>query len=791
MFYRLRATFVPIPLSGDALLFRSDTRSLRVDGEFAALLASRILPMLRGDSTIEEIAQALDLPVPSLRDNLDGLVNAGVLESDSEPMHGTVVDPQFNLVEALTIDPAEARARLDRARIGVFGLDGVGGIVAEQLLSTGFRHLSLVDPITPAVERDTASRLMSRFTNASLSLSGRQSLDREQVRDLAAGCDLLISCWDRGYESGNHWTNRASVELGIPALYCSLGGVQAFAGPFVVPGMAACYMCTRMRAVAAAEDYQQAMACEKFFDDFKQPTFRHREFFVSSLSILASLLATDAYKYIVLEYQPALLGQVIEFDPLTLEMNRHTILEQPQCPVCSQKKKLPRHHPGLAELLAARPGSGRSLGALSPELVSPRFGLVKDVVPLEGDPTEPGRPFVVQASLANHQFLPKEHAEQFSCSGKGFTMERAVEGALGEAVERYSASFWWNGEIKRCRRDELPGRSVDPGDFVLYDTTQYETLPYRPYAQSSTLGWVEAHSLTAEESVWVPALGVFLTYPCTEDEYLWPATSNGLAAGSTLDGAILSAALEVIERDAVMIGWLNRLCLDRWAPAPHPDPSIRQLVEAYRRRGIEIGLFRMPTDVGGVSVFLAIARDPERMPTVVVGLGCDFVPAAAAAKAICEVAQVRPALRRKLRQPETLARVRELIEDPRRVTSLHDHDLLYSHPDALSKLDFLFSLPVSVDTWQADEAPRDLGDLVAALRSAGHEVLYYNLSVPELEKRDLFSARAMIPQFQPIDFGWSERRLGGSRVYTLPVRLGLLAKPNTLDTLNPDPHPIA
>ena len=60
-----------------------------------------------------------------------------------------------------------------------------------------------------------------------------------------------------------------------------------------------------------------------------------------------------------------------------------------------------------------------------------------------------------------------------------------------------------------------------------------------------------------------------------------------------------------------------------------------------------------------------------------------------------------------------------------------------------------------------------------------------------MERFNLFTARAIIPGFQPIDFGWKERRLGGPRIYELPVTLGLLRQPNTLETLNPDPHPIA
>ena len=460
-------------------------------------------------------------------------------------------------------------------------------------------------------------------------------------------------------------------------------------------------------------------------------------------------------------------------------------------PGLQQKKNVARRHPGLAELADGRHADGPPLFSLKSSLVSPRFGIVKELSPVEADPTEPGRPFVIHAALANHRFLPDDQAGQFSASGKGFTVERASERALGEAVERYSASFWWPEEIRRARRTDLPGRTLDPRALVLYDPAQYHDLPYPPYRDDSMLGWVQAHSLTRGDSIWIPALSAFLTYPATEQELLWPATSNGLAAGPTLADAVLGAALEVIERDAVMIGWLNRVYRERWEASSHPSPEIRELVEAYRRRGVEVGLFRMPTDVEEVYVFLAIARQPHARPAAVVGLGADYDAATAAGKAIAEIAQVRPALRRKLRREETRQRLDELHRDPRLVTSLHDHDLLYAHEASLPKLDFLFSGSVSVSEWPEKGTASTIADLVTALGRCGHELIYCNLTVPDMERFNLFTARAIIPGFQPIDFGWKERRLGGPRIYELPVTLGLLRQPNTLETLNPDPHPIA
>jgi bacteriocin biosynthesis cyclodehydratase domain-containing protein len=338
MFYRLRHTFVAVPLDDGALLFKSDTRSFKVEGAFATVLSSQLLPRLNGHTPLDEIARTFDLPVTALQENLDALVGTGVLERSDIKFGEATPDARLNLAETLVTDPGEVTARLAKARIVVFGLEGIGELIAEQLAMLGFQRLLLVDPFGPARDRTTADHLQARFPAARIASSDASELDRHRVLELSHEADLLIACWDRGYEAGNYWVNRASVELNIPSLYCWLGGVHALAGPFVVPGMTACYMCAKMRSLATSDTFSEAMACERFFDQLKKPGFAHREFFPSSLSVLAGLLVTDAYKYIVLQYQPALLGQVIEFDPMALTLERHAVLEQPQCPVCSKKK---------------------------------------------------------------------------------------------------------------------------------------------------------------------------------------------------------------------------------------------------------------------------------------------------------------------------------------------------------------------------------------------------------------------------------------------------------------------
>jgi len=456
-----------------------------------------------------------------------------------------------------------------------------------------------------------------------------------------------------------------------------------------------------------------------------------------------------------------------------------------------RKKKAPRDHSGLPQL-EAQAGRHPDLDSLAPFLVSPRFGIIKELKPFDAESSQPPKPYLIQSVLANHSFAKGEDAF-VGAFGKGLTMKAARESALGEGVERYSSLDYRVEEITYARRGDLDGPSLDPARLVLYRPDQYAQVGYVPYAQESLLGWTRGRSLGRDEMVFVPALAVSLGYnKMYRDENIFGGTSSGLAASGSLAGAVFSAALEVIERDAVLIGWANQLAGRRWDPATHPDGEFRRLVKSFSRRGIAVELFQMPTDVG-VAVFLAlgIAENGTELPAAVAGFGAHPDASTAALKAVLEVGQIRPALRTRLRSEELRTKMQDLRDDPRLVKRLEDHSLFYAHPESSAQLDFLRKTPITRAEWPVPAPPRNLSWLVEQLAGKGHELIYFDLTPHDMKRLGLYTARAIIPDFQPVDFGVHQLRLGGERIYRLPFELGLRPHKATPETLNANPHPIS
>jgi ribosomal protein S12 methylthiotransferase accessory factor len=305
---------------------------------------------------------------------------------------------------------------------------------------------------------------------------------------------------------------------------------------------------------------------------------------------------------------------------------------------------------------------------------------------------------------------------------------------------------------------------------------------------------VPARSLVTGLEVWVPLLAVHLGYEARRHTaHLFSPTSNGFAAGPTTTSAVLRGLLEVVERDAFLLSWSHRLAGVRSAAATVPDAETRSVAAAYARRGVTIDVHRLPVD-SAATVVLAVGWSEDR-PAAVVGLGADLDPVVAARRAVLEVGQVRPALRARLGQPETAARLAELVEDPSRVSGLEDHDLLYADRcTAQAGLSYLRSAPR--EPWDAGggaaaaDSPA-LEVLVESLRRVAGDVLYVDVTTPDVADLGVRVACGIVPGFQPIHFGAQEMRLGGDRLYTFPASLGLRPGRVGRDELNLAPHPLS
>jgi bacteriocin biosynthesis cyclodehydratase domain-containing protein len=751
---------------------------MRLSGPVARFVERRLAPLLDGSCDRAAIVASLpDVDSAELNAWLDRLVDAGALDERADAPTG----PGFLAAMQLSEDAVE---HLRTRRVAIVGVDETDVQLLAELGRIGMEEIDLVD--VRADERP------ARATGDGARAAVRVAT-KDELGEALAGAEIVAHNGGSARLASAHWMNQIALAAPTRALFTRVEGQRAIVGPLVLPGEGPCFLCWRMRALATEDDYEMAMARESSAAAEDGPVLVEGPGMPMLSAVAASVAAAEIVKVLTAVAVPVTAGRIWELDGLTLQTRTRPVLQRPDCPACRKKAHPPPPQPPLEGLRGAA-GSPADLHGLRPRLVDERTGIVRRLSPVPRDPTEPHRPFVIRAEIANHRFLPHD-AEPFAvASGKGMTTVAAETSALGEALERYGAAPFAPEWFVRARAESLDLPAIEPPALVLYTDEQYEVLPYARWRGDAAIAWVRGRRLTDGAAVYVPALGTFMDYETeSREEFLFQVSSNGLAAGPTLPAAVLSALYEVLERDAFLVGWLLRLPGTRVEPEAADDPDVAELARAYARRGVELRLVLLATE-HPVAVAAAFGVDrtarPDR-PAAVVGLGADLDWRRAVRGAALEVGQVRPALRARLRDPETRRRLDELLADPTRVSELEDHDLLYSDLSQLDHLAHWLDSPLGErgSPVEGDGDPvAALETLVAALARAGTDVVFVNLTPPELAELGLAVVRVHAPGLQPIHFGAHEARLGGSRVW----RHGDGAvRPRSADDLNLHPHPLA
>jgi ribosomal protein S12 methylthiotransferase accessory factor len=431
-----------------------------------------------------------------------------------------------------------------------------------------------------------------------------------------------------------------------------------------------------------------------------------------------------------------------------------------------------------------------SIGRLM-TLVSPYTGVVRRVDEVLAAPDE--IPLVaVTCETADMELCAGGPARRVG-SGSGSSRESALAAALGEAVERYSAS------CPPAREDHVVGSAVELGDevvaperFALFSGAQYEDdrFPYRPFTDTTRVVWTRGWALPGGEPALLPAQLVYLSDAYgAEPVRIASSTSNGLACHATLEEAVLAGLFEVIERDAFMIVWSNRLSLPRlsW----DGDAELRAFAARYlaptglRHAAVDLSCFwDVPTALG-------VVRSDEPA-TGALGVGACAAPTIqeAVRKALDEACRVQAWASDLLtRDPE-----RQFAPDGSDVRDFDDHVHYYADPRRARAARFLDASARTRDVGEVEPLGREsatalIHALTGRLAERGSSAYAADVTAPDVRAAGVTVARVVAPELCALDADHRARFLGGRRRYRAAFELGLATRPLEPADLNPSPHP--
>lgn len=368
----------------------------------------------------------------------------------------------------------------------------------------------------------------------------------------------------------------------------------------------------------------------------------------------------------------------------------------------------------------------------------------------------------------------------------------ALARAVGESLERYSGACYNADTVTVATCYELGPRATDPRRFLAFHPIQTGSpdYPYIAATKDSRLGWNEAFSLTCNEPALVPATMVHLYYKAlTSHDHFEVCPLSGYACGNTLEEAILRGILEVVERDAFMLFWYQRL------PPPAIDLTTLSASEAFatlrRYDGTLVHLFcwDITTDVGIPVALCALTSTQPGWPATTVAMSSDLSMETAIAEALQELAANLRLVSSDLKCPR-----RPIPRVPGEVITMEDHGLFYASPRNLSALDHLLRPRAWVRAGASslvasDNVKANIELCVDRLAACGMEVIVVDITPPEVELHGFKVVKVLTPGMRPIDFGVHWPHLGGRRLYEAPLRMGYENVARHPDQLNRFPHP--
>ena len=372
--------------------------------------------------------------------------------------------------------------------------------------------------------------------------------------------------------------------------------------------------------------------------------------------------------------------------------------------------------------------------------------------------------------------------------------------AIVESLERYSSCSWAAEELIWDTPAGLGEAAIGPERWPACSPTELADphcglIPSDPRIP---LRWVQGWSLTRGREVFVPAILVYLKFPVrSPSERFINMVSTGTAAHSDLREAVLGGLLEVIERDAIALTWLQRLRLPEVVVDPAAlDPEAAEYHRVGTSTELTVHLRDATTDYGIPVLYAVQTSEADTELSQVVAATCDLDPQRALAKIHRELVSLRIALRSHARSP----RAKEVTGQDMTVVGgaladaapaeRHVFDFLLEGPRPTRPLADVGSPGLREARGPAAESSSDpLARVVSALERAGSEAVVVDITTDEARQVGMHVVKALVPEAVPLSFSHHARYLATPRLYEAPRAMGLTAHDEA--GINPVRQPFA
>lgn len=373
----------------------------------------------------------------------------------------------------------------------------------------------------------------------------------------------------------------------------------------------------------------------------------------------------------------------------------------------------------------------------------------------------------------------------------GQDLENVYSRAIGEFFERYCLLFYKQKDLVRSSLSALrkAGKKVLPLEHLAgFSTDQKKRKQQVRWDETSIFPFTQMTRYSTGEKVLAPAQLIFWNYvPIEGESFLGEGNTNGAGGMFTKEGALLSGLYELIQRDAFLIFWLNKLAPPRIDPDTVPNEQFQDLLAQSRRYGFNVHVLDTTLDTGIPSSAVVLEDPTGKSSRFCVGGGCELDAGKAIAKSLEEAWGVH--YWTGMLPPYSLAKdyqpfAKGIGQDERLA--------LWANPEMADAFAFFLAgneRPFS-ELLRMPEFSSNKEELRWAVERVerlgkGYEVYYYLASHQLLSHYSYYSAQVVVLPFIPLYLFERNAPLGAQRLREIPGKFGYRAARE----LNPFPHP--
>jgi len=374
-------------------------------------------------------------------------------------------------------------------------------------------------------------------------------------------------------------------------------------------------------------------------------------------------------------------------------------------------------------------------------------------------------PLSVHTFLSCHRLSSLQDKSDDWQIGRDRELKVAKGKSIMESIERYCGRKNLNEKslIFSSMRDLGINNCLNPLDIVAYSKLQFKKGWLKglvDFNKDLKTNWIKVKNFKSNESKFIPECFIF--YPGVEDSEKIPrfffANSNGMAAHTTVKEAVKKAALEIIERDAILIHWINKISPNRIIfSGRHPNyfSITKRNLEMV---GYQLAILDLTLDT--VPVIMSIAYKESGDLGFFCGAAADTSKVNAIRKSIEELE-----LTIWMRLGDLIGLKREIKNVKiKTIWKPSHHEMVYLQPGMNRYLEFLYK----GGRTEFNESDFSVTvDVFATLENIGKEIYYIDLTSEDVRSLNLGIkvVRCIIPGLIPITFGYGYEPLAMKRIY--------------------------